>query len=140
MGLAALGLGFAAGLGFDSLTCFMGAPQQTMSHSSQPQSSCTKTTSPHSSHLYCSPFFFTKNFTFQKAPAYRIVFYKYKNFLKQSETTESVSKQKKLDVCPVYSMVAFFSFCSFFSGISMLNNPLSNLAFELSVSAICASV
>ena len=80
LGLAALSLGFALGLGFSSLTCFIGAPQQTMSHSSQPQTSSTKMTSPHSSHLYFSPFFFAKNFTFQKTAYITIVFWRYKNF------------------------------------------------------------
>jgi hypothetical protein len=35
--------------------------QQTMSQVSQVQEFSTSTTSPHSSHLYFSPFFFTKN-------------------------------------------------------------------------------
>jgi len=60
---AAFGLVFALGLGFSSLTGFIGALQQTMSHVSHPHGSSTKMTSPHSSHLYFSPFFFAKNFT-----------------------------------------------------------------------------
>jgi len=53
-------LGFCFALAFSSLTGFIGALQQTMPHGSQPQGSST-TTSPHSSHLYLSPFFFAKN-------------------------------------------------------------------------------
>jgi len=43
------------------VTSFIGAPQQTISHGSQPHGSSTKTTKPHSSHLYLSPFLFAKN-------------------------------------------------------------------------------
>src|SRR4030042_5357687 len=53
----ALGLAFA----FSILTGFIGALQQTMSHGSHAQGSSTMTTSPQSSHLYFSPFFFAKN-------------------------------------------------------------------------------
>jgi hypothetical protein len=67
LGLATVGLGFTTGLGFVSLIGFIGAPQQTKSHSAQPQSSSTKITSPHSSHLYFSPFFFAKKFTSKKS-------------------------------------------------------------------------
>src|SRR5690606_11600127 len=42
-----------------SLTGFIGSPQHTISHDSQPQGSSTNTTSPQSSHLYFSPFFLT---------------------------------------------------------------------------------
>jgi len=66
LGLAGfgLGLGFALAFDFSSLTGFMGTPQQITSQSSQLHTSSTKTISPHSSHLYFSPFFFAK-----KSPA-----------------------------------------------------------------------
>jgi len=66
LGLAGfgLGLGFALAFDFSSLTGFMGTPQQIISQSSQLHTSSTKTISPHSSHLYFSPFFFAK-----KSPA-----------------------------------------------------------------------
>jgi hypothetical protein len=51
------GLSFA----FAALMGFIGSPQHTSSHAAQPQGSSTKTISPHSSHLYFSPFFFAKN-------------------------------------------------------------------------------
>jgi hypothetical protein len=40
---------------------FIGCPQQTISHGSQPQGSSIKTTSPQSSHSYLSPFLLAKN-------------------------------------------------------------------------------
>jgi hypothetical protein len=57
-----LDFGFAFGPAgaFVSLNGFIGWLQQTMSHASHPQGSSTTTTSPHSSHLYFSPFFFAK--------------------------------------------------------------------------------
>jgi hypothetical protein len=44
-----------------ALTGFIGSSQQISSHvSSHSHGFSTKTTRPHSSHLYCSPFFFAK--------------------------------------------------------------------------------
>jgi hypothetical protein len=51
-------------LAFASLAGFIGLSQQTSSQLSQPHGSSIKTTRPQSSHLYRSPFFFTKNFAF----------------------------------------------------------------------------
>jgi hypothetical protein len=65
-----LRLGFAFVVVFSCLTCFIGTPQQITSQSSQPQISSTKTTSPHSSHLYLSPFFFAKKITCQENDSY----------------------------------------------------------------------
>jgi hypothetical protein len=58
----ALAFGFALGLAFGfafeaALTGFIGAPQHISSTGSQPQGSSITTISPHSSHLYFSPFF-----------------------------------------------------------------------------------
>jgi cytochrome c biogenesis protein CcdA len=54
--------GLAFGFAFcGSLTGFIGSSQQTISHGSQPHGSSTAITSPHSSHLYLSPFLFAKN-------------------------------------------------------------------------------
>jgi hypothetical protein len=51
----------AAALFADALTGFMGSSQQISSHvSSHSHGFSIKTTRPHSSHLYCSPFFFAK--------------------------------------------------------------------------------
>jgi hypothetical protein len=63
--LVVFDLDFAAvfGFGFASLTGFIGTSQQIKSQSEQPQTSSTKTTRPHSSHSYFSPFFFAKKFT-----------------------------------------------------------------------------
>jgi len=44
-----------------TLTGFIGWSQQTISHVSQPHGSSTAITSPHSSHLYLSPFLAAKN-------------------------------------------------------------------------------
>jgi hypothetical protein len=55
---------FGFGFGFAfwvSLMGFIGSSQQTISHVSQPHGSSTAITSPHSSHLYLSPFLFAKN-------------------------------------------------------------------------------
>jgi hypothetical protein len=59
----ALGFGFAFALAFSALTDFIGVSQQINSTASQPQGSSTTTTSPHSSHLYFSPFLVAKSFT-----------------------------------------------------------------------------
>jgi len=79
--LAAFALGaFALGFAFSVLaTGFIGMPQQTMSHVSQPHGSSTKTTSPQSSHLYLSPFLFAKNNACLKMSLYFILgFHSYK--------------------------------------------------------------
>ena len=70
----ALGLAFVLGTDFSALTCFIGAPQQITSQSSHPQTSSTKTTSPHSSHLYLSPFFFTKNHLPKRCLIFKLFF------------------------------------------------------------------
>jgi hypothetical protein len=54
LGFAVLVLGFSA-------TVFIGVPQQTISHGSQPHGSSTISISPQSSHWYLSPFLFAKN-------------------------------------------------------------------------------
>jgi hypothetical protein len=54
-------LGFTLGFAFETSNGFIGAPQQITSHASQPHGSSTETTSPHSLHLYLSPFFAAKN-------------------------------------------------------------------------------
>jgi hypothetical protein len=65
--LLALGLGFGLAFGFGfcvSSTGFIGSPQQTTSHGSHshpPHGFSTAITSPHSSHLYLSPFSLAKN-------------------------------------------------------------------------------
>jgi hypothetical protein len=62
--LLVFGLGFGLAFGFafcGSSTGFIGSPQQTISHGSQPHGSSTAITSPHSSHWYLSPFLFAKN-------------------------------------------------------------------------------
>ncbi len=52
---------FEAALFAEALTGFMGSSQQISSHvSSHSHGFSIKTTRPHSSHLYCSPFFFAK--------------------------------------------------------------------------------
>lgn len=51
-------LGFGLDVDLVVLAGFIGLPQHTKSHVAQPHGSSTKTTSPHSSHLYLSPFFF----------------------------------------------------------------------------------
>jgi hypothetical protein len=63
LGLAALALGFAFVV---PETAFIGVPQQTISHGSQPHGSSTKSISPQSSHWYLSPFLFAKNTTYLK--------------------------------------------------------------------------
>jgi hypothetical protein len=48
-----------------ALTGFIGCSQHTSSHvSSHSHGFSINTTRPHSSHLYCSPFFFAKKITF----------------------------------------------------------------------------
>jgi hypothetical protein len=87
---------------FASLMGFIGSPQHTSSHVSQPQGSSIRTTSPQFSHLYFSPLFFTKKFAFLKLAIYYSVFYKYKvrAFVK-SKVTEAeymkilITKEKK---------------------------------------------
>jgi len=60
-----LGFGFYFDFGFASaFTSFIGSPQHITSHGSHshpPQGVSTAITSPHSSHLYFSPFLFAKN-------------------------------------------------------------------------------
>ena len=46
---------------FADSTGFIGSPQQTTSHGSQPHGFSTEITSPHSPHSYLSPFLFAKN-------------------------------------------------------------------------------
>jgi hypothetical protein len=59
LGLA-LGLGLFAASVF-AVSGFMGVPQQTTSHGSQPHGFSTISTSPQSSQEYLSPFLFAKN-------------------------------------------------------------------------------
>jgi hypothetical protein len=55
------GLAFGLAFAVVALTGFIGTLQHIKSHASQPQGSSIKTTSPHSSHLYFSPFLFAKS-------------------------------------------------------------------------------
>ena len=59
-----------------ALTGFIGSSQQISSHvSSHSHGLSIKTTRPHSSHLYCSPFFFAKKSP-SKKPLYNELFSK----------------------------------------------------------------
>lgn len=58
----ALVFGLAFGFAFSALTGSIGIPQQIKSQGVHPQGSSTMITSPQSSHVYFSPFFFAKSF------------------------------------------------------------------------------
>ncbi len=102
-------------LGFSSLTCFIGVPQQTISQSLHPQTSSTKTTMPHSLHLYFSPFFFAK-YSPPKNTYTKIVFEETNFWITRvsGKTCESVS------FCFISPSASHFvSFCFVMSRVSV---------------------